>query len=152
MTETNTARVDRLRAAAARKSADAKARARRALVSLANRGAPINFNTVANEASVSKGYLYGDPDLRHEITERRRQPPRLLEPGPRSARSKAASAEVKLAVATDVIRQLRAENEQLRGENATLRGDLLATHQASRLRSKSTEPPDKGILGPGAEA
>ena len=135
MTETVDSRIANLRSAAARKSADAKARARRALVGLENRGAPINFNSVADEARVSKGFLYGDPDIRQQIIERRRQPPRLLESGPRTANSREASAQVKLAVASDVIRQLRSEVEQLRAENVTLRGDLLSAQQKIRLRN-----------------
>lgn len=129
-------RIDHLRAAAARKSDDAQARARRALVALENRGAPINFNSVADEAKVSKGFLYSNPDIRQLITERRRQPPRRLEPETQTARSSEASAVVKLAVATDVIRQQRAEIEQLRNENATLRGDLLAEQRRTRLQNR----------------
>lgn len=134
---TREARTSTLRAAATRKSEDAQARARRALLALANRGEPINFRSVAEEGNVSKGFLYGHPELRRQITERRRQPPPRIEPNQRAPASKEASAVVKLAVAADVIRQLRAENEQLRTENATLRGDLLAADQTRRLRDRA---------------
>lgn len=134
---TREARTQTLRTAAIRKSEDAQARARRALLALENRGVPINFRSVAEEGNVSTGFLYSHPELRRQITERRQQPPPRIEPNPRAARSKEASAVVKLAVAADVIRQLRAENEQLRTENATLRGDLLSADQARRLRDRA---------------
>jgi len=133
---TRQVRTDTLRAAATRKSENAQARARRALVALENRGVPINFSSVAEEGKVSKGFLYGHPELRRQITERRRQPPPRIEPSRRAASSKEASAVVKLAVATEVIRQLRAENEQLRNENAALRGDLLALQRHKRITSR----------------
>ncbi|OHU92456.1 DUF6262 family protein [Mycobacterium talmoniae] len=131
-------RTEHLRAAAARKSEDAQSRARRALVALENRGIPINFNTVALEAKVSKGFLYANDDLRRQITERRRQPAPRIEPSPHASHSDETSATVKLAVAAQIHRQLRAENEQLRNENAALRGDLLALQREKRITHHAT--------------
>lgn len=131
-------RTERLRAAAARKSEDAQSRARRALVALENRGLPINFNSVALEAKVSKGFLYANNDLRRQITERRRQPAPRIDPSPNASRSGETSAAVRLAVAAQIHRQLRAENEQLRAENSALRGDLLALQRERRITLPTT--------------
>lgn len=113
-----------LRAAASAKATDALARARRAIVALENRGQPINFNTVATEAGVSKGYLYRQPDLRRSIAEKRPSPPAAVA---RSARQQASADSVaakKLAVAVEALKSLRAEVQALREENARLRGDV----------------------------
>lgn len=113
-----------LRAAAQAKQADALARARRAIVALESRGRTINFNTVAEEAGVSKGYLYKQPDLRRAIAERRTAPPGPAAASARSSERSEASAVHKLAIATDALKRLRAEVQALREENARLRGDL----------------------------
>lgn len=96
------------------------------------RGAVIDFSTVAVEAGVSASFLYRHPALRADIAGLRKQPPPRIEPGTASARSKEASNAVKLAVATEALRQLRAENELLRTENSRLQGELQALRRAIR--------------------
>jgi hypothetical protein len=128
-------RVARLRAAAQRKSEDATARARRAIITLESRGQTVNFNTVAVEARVSKDFLYSNTHLRSLITEKR--PGRSGAVTSAAQQTSEASALVKLAVAAEALRRIRQEVTQLRQENAALRGELLATRRnatASRLQ------------------
>ncbi len=122
---TREARVERLKQAARDKSEAAQSRAQRAIISLENRGQPVNFNTVASEAGVSKDFLYRNQRLRKQVSERRVAPSRHVTPtsGDNGATTSAA---VKLAVATKALRQFRIENARLRQENARLLGDLIA--------------------------
>ena len=60
-------RTQAIRAAAATRSDDAAARARRVLRELSRRGARVNFAAVAAGAGVSRQFLYTDPELRQEI-------------------------------------------------------------------------------------
>lgn len=120
-------RVARLRAAAQRKSEDATARARRAIITLESRGQTVNFNTVAAEARVSKDFLYSNTQLRSLIIEKRPGRPAAVTPA--AQRTSEASAMVKLAVATEALLRIRREAAQLRQENAALRGELLAARR-----------------------
>lgn len=117
------ARIDQLKAAAQRKREDAIARACRAIVALENRGRPINFTSVAVEAGVSKDFLYKNEPLRRAIAFKRGPAQATINP---AREAPGSSAAVKLQVATDALRKLRAENATLRTENARLRGDLQA--------------------------
>lgn len=139
MTSDRDARINNLRAATARKSADAEARARRAIIALENTGRPINFNTVAAEGKVSKDFLYRNVDLRRRIIDRRRSPATSASASPAAVRSHEASAAVKLSVATAALQALRHENQQLREENARLQGDLLAERRLARLANSSSK-------------
>ncbi len=125
-------RVTQLRRASRRKHDDAIAKAKRAIVALENRGLAINFTSVASTAGVSKDFLYKNEALRSTIIGKRRAstgvPSRSESPSPSS------SDAVKLRVATDALKRLRAENDSLRAENARLRGDL---HELRRRRPLS---------------
>ena len=131
MTNGREARIDLLREASARKSEAAVARANRAIIALDNRGMVINFNTVAAEGCVSKDFLYNNPRLRREIISRR---PAIPQRGNDVVRrtSEDASTVVKLQVATEALRAMRAEIVVLRAENARLQGDLLALRRRTR--------------------
>lgn len=129
-------RISRLTAAARRKSDDATARARRALITLENQRATINFTTVSAQAGVSKDFLYRHRELRTAIMARRH--PATTAPGtPLPERTTEKSATVKLAVATKALAALRAENNALREENARLRGEILARHTPTPHRYAS---------------
>lgn len=122
---TSTDGAERLREAASRKSSETRARVMRALVAMQARGQTINFNTVAAEAKVSKGYLYKQRDLRQRIAAARPTPNQVVPP--RTERSgREATAEQKLRLASEAIQRLKAEVADLREENARLRGDLVA--------------------------
>lgn len=123
MMSTRDARIAQLRTAAQRKHEEALARANRAIVALENRGRAINFTTVANEAGVSRDFLYKNAALRRAIA-LKRGVVRAVVSQPMQASS--GSAAVKLHVATDALRRLREENTKLRTENARLHGDLRA--------------------------
>lgn len=122
MTDTRDARIAQLRDAAARKREDATAKANRAIIALENRGRAINFTTVAAEAEVSKDFLYKTEALRSTIMAKR-GPSNGGTPRSRTSSPNSSDA-VKLKVATDALKRLRAENDALRAENARLRGDL----------------------------
>jgi hypothetical protein len=63
----STERSDAIRVAAAARSTDAMARARRAIRELHRRGAEVNLAAVAAIAGVSRQFLYTTPELREEI-------------------------------------------------------------------------------------
>lgn len=133
-------RTEQLRSASARKSEEAQAKARRAIVSLENTGRPVNFNTVAAAAGVSKNFLYENSEIRRRIVDLRRAPVRRTESSPAAARSHEASTAVKLSVAVAALQGLRKENQQLRDENARLQGELLAERRRSRIGALSAGP------------
>ena len=114
-------RQARLNEAAAQRTDDATARARRALMSLRARDAVINFNTVAAEAGVSKTFLYSNPALRAEV-QTSRLPSREWAEAPRAS---ARSQETQLKVVVATLTALRTENTQLRRELEVLRGELI---------------------------
>lgn len=125
------ARIARLQAAAARKREDASARARRAIIALRTRGAPINFNTVSREGHISKDFLYSHADIRQQI-EKQRTPRRAGFSGRQGERPSTASAAVQLEVVRTAVQKLRVENMQLKAENAALRGELVRLRQLHR--------------------
>jgi hypothetical protein len=129
-------RIARLSAAARRKSDDASARARRALMALDSRRAPVNFNTVAAEAGVSKDFLYRHEELRTTIM-KRRQAGNAAPSIPSGERTTENSAAVKLAVATKALAALRVENKALREENARLLGEVLTQRKAPSVTNHS---------------
>lgn len=124
-------RVDRLTAAAQRRSSEAEARARRAIMSLDGRGEPVTFATVAIEAQVSESYLYKHEALASQIRQHAgRHRPRSSRDAEQSAT--AASLRTKLAVTVDRLRVVEAELAELRDENATLRGEVLDLRRRMR--------------------
>jgi len=62
-------------------------------------------------------------------------------PIPANERATAASAAVKLAVATKALTQLRAENAQLRTDNARLLGELMILRRTSPTSAARPEDP-----------
>ena len=124
-------RVDNSRhliAAAQRRSQAAHRRAVTALRRMDNAGLPITFDSVANEAGVSRSWLYTRPDLRAEIERLRDQrpsPKRLRIPD--RQRASDASMGTRLDIALERLRQLEADNRRLRdalaealGQNRTV--------------------------------
>ncbi|MGP4030086.1 DUF6262 family protein [Actinomadura sp. 3N407] len=62
-----------LRAAAAAKSAAAKARAEQGLRDMVRRGDPITFRGLAKTAGVSLDFLYRNTEIRHRVEQLRDQ-------------------------------------------------------------------------------
>lgn len=123
-------RIARLRDSAAARSADAVARAHRAITVLANREAPVTFASVAAEAQVSQSFLYKHEELTNRIRQTGRPKTRSQARSSAEAAS-AASLRVQLGVATErlekanrVIADQAATIEALRGEIADLRARL----------------------------
>jgi hypothetical protein len=117
--------TDRLAAAAARKRADALARAGTALRGLDRAGAVINFQTVARAARVSRQWLYQQPDLRREIEHLRRAGHDTAPGIPTAQRATEASLRQRL-------RSLLDENHRLRGETVDLRAELALAYGEQR--------------------
>jgi hypothetical protein len=102
-------------AAARRRSQQAQQQAAAALRRLDSAGIVVTFDAVAEEAGVSRSWLYTQPQLRAEI-ERLRQrqrssPGRII---PDRQRASDASLRARLTAAHERIRQLQAENRRLR--------------------------------------
>ena len=118
-----------------------RAKAIQALRTLDAAGAPVTFETVANQAGVSRSWLYAQPDLRAEIeqlrTAHRRAP---ASPVPARQRATDASLHRRLEAATAEIRRLRQENHQLRDQLAHALGErrAAAVRPATRTSSSST--------------
>lgn len=130
------ARTARLVEAAAGRTADATARARRAITKLRHTRQPITFVSVARTAAVSTSFLYQHPELRREIDEHR-----CNEPGVAKKRNASSvtveSLRTKLQVALQHSRCLTEEVAVLRSENAALRSRLLGLER-SRTSPSST--------------
>ena len=111
---------------AADKSDRARQRVREAIQTLEQRGLPINFNTVAKQARVSKTFLY-DPrhaDLAAEIR-RLRDPLRQQSARLSASRGKSDTAkEAQIARLQERVRELEQEVRELRRENELLYGKL----------------------------
>lgn len=84
----------------------------------------VNFNTVSQEAGVSKSYLYTHPPIRERI-ERLRKKQQAL-PSPRQVKHEmtAASKDVIIAAKNRRIQELIEENQRLKKELQKLRGKL----------------------------
>lgn len=117
-------RVTRLTEAAARRSADAYARARRAITKLRANGQPITFVSVARTAGVSTSFLYQHRELRREINDRRTHSARSP-CSPAVSSVTVESLRTKLVVAKQRNRELTEELAILRTENTFLRSKLL---------------------------
>jgi len=122
--ETRQTRTERLAEAASKRSADAEARARRAVIRLDQQNKPVTFASVAAVAGVSTSYLYAHPALSTAIRSHRsatRQPA----PRPREEQATAASLRTKLHVVTTRLHEAEALLRQARAENETLLGELV---------------------------
>jgi hypothetical protein len=118
-------RADRIRTAAATRSLDATARAGRALRELHHRGAEVNFAAVAAIASVSRQFLYTNPELREEIDRLRGEQRTTLSRTAVEERASDASTRTRLRAVLD-------DNQRLREENARLREELGVAHGTVR--------------------
>jgi Family of unknown function (DUF6262) len=111
-----------LQAAAARKHEAALERATGALRELDAAGEPINFQTVARVARVSRQWLYKQPQLRAEIERRRDSSPARAPRVPSTQRASDASLRQRNKGLLDENARLRAENARLKDELALAYG------------------------------
>lgn len=122
-----------LQAAAQRKRTATMDRATAALAELAADGSEITFQRVARHASVSRQWLYRQPQLRAQIEQLRQRPRQGV---PARERSREASLHQRLRTALD-------ENRALRDELRDLKHELALAHgiQRAPLASPAITPP-----------
>jgi hypothetical protein len=87
-------------------------------------GAPITFEALARQASISRSWLYAQHDLRAEIQRLRdrHRPPSPTALPPNRQRASHASLLHRLQAATDRIQRLEDDNRQLRDDLAAALG------------------------------
>ncbi|MGH9304087.1 MAG: DUF6262 family protein, partial [Acidimicrobiales bacterium] len=107
------------------RSLDTRRRAVDALRRLDDAGEPITFTTVANMASVSRSWLYRDPDLRAEIVRLRK--PASTPAMPSAQRTTTESERCRREALLDELRRLKEENKRLRDEVARVLGSQRAS-------------------------
>ena len=100
--------------AAKRRSELTRAKAVQAIRQLERTGAPVNFETVAHSAGVSRSWLYGQVDLRIEIERLRESTRRAPSLVPARQRTSDASLVARLQAAHEQCRKLAEENGRLR--------------------------------------
>ena len=112
-----------LRAAAKERHEAALERSASALRSLEHAGLPVTFKSVAEQADVSRNWLYGQTELREAIIRSRsfNRKPRRAVPAPQ--RQSLASLQTRLDTAHAEITRLRGENAQLRAQVERLLGE-----------------------------
>lgn len=133
-------------AAAQKRAAQTRQKAVRALRRLDTAGKPITFEAVADDAGVSRSWLYTQPDLRAEIqqlrTRRRSTPPAPLIPQRQQASE--ASLLRRLEAATDRLRRLEHENRDLREALAEALGaarqDRITGRRKTATRPENAAP------------
>jgi Family of unknown function (DUF6262) len=103
-------------AAARQRAEHTRGRAVAAIRRMDATGRPVNFNTLAQEARVSRSWLYAQPDLRTEVQRLRdrHQPASATPATPDRQRASTASLLRRLDAATSRIQRLEQDNQQLR--------------------------------------
>jgi hypothetical protein len=119
---------DHLAVAARRRHELTRAKAIQALRELDRTGTPITFQTLARHASVSRSWLYSQPDIRAEIQNLRdatqRAPATVIPTGQRASDT---SLLRRLEAANQRNRQLTQDNQRLRRQLAEALGQLRTT-------------------------
>ena len=124
-------------AAAQRRHELTRAKAIQALRTLDAQGRPVTFEAVAQAATVSRSWLYAQPDVRAEI-ERLRATGRRATATPVQARQRASDASLRrrLEAANQRIRQLTEDNRKLRDQLAHALGERRTTPPGERTRHR----------------
>jgi uncharacterized protein DUF6262 len=119
--------------AAERKSQNAIAQARAAITTMHDTGAPITFQGVAQQAGVSRQWLYKNAPLRAEIEKLRgRQVGTRRVPA--AQRASDASLRQRNRTLSEENKRLRAENTELKDELAALLGERRSPVRATVSR------------------
>lgn len=106
------------------------ARVNTAIDTLLRTRAPVNFNTVAQEARVTKAYLYKYPQVRDRIAALREQQQgyQLRQQTTRAQAKTEASKDVVILAKDRQIRELEQEIRRLKEEIQQLKKDLQVAH------------------------
>lgn len=123
--------------ASQRKSQDAIARARTAIGAMHDTGVPISFQGVAQQAGVSRQWLYKNTSLRAEI-EKLGGPQMGARRVPAAQRASDASLRQRNQALSQDNKRLRGENTELKDELAALLGERRAAGPATRGRRRTT--------------
>jgi hypothetical protein len=130
-----TDRVRRLREAAQARHDATLRRAEDTLRQLAKKGGPITFRLVAEEAGVSRAWLYRQDQLRSQIDQLRRTPPSRASSVPASERATVDSLRQQVRAYRSEIARLRLENQDLREQLARQLGAQRAAVNTSPGRT-----------------
>lgn len=125
-------RVQRLREAAQARHEATLRRAENTLRQLAHKGDPITFRRVAEEAGVSRSWLYRQDELRRQIDQLRDTP---ASPGSRLPATERATVDSQ----RQQLRAYRSEIARLRLENQALREQL--AHRLGAQRAAAITSP-----------
>jgi hypothetical protein len=138
-------------AAARRRSETTRSHAIAALRRLDTAGDPVTFDAVAREASVSRAWLYAQPDIRSEIERlRQNRTPSAPRTVPDRQRASDASMRQRLETAITRIHELESENHRLRNALAESLGEKRAhpTNTSSDGRSRHESRKSFGAITP----
>jgi hypothetical protein len=113
-----TDRVQRLREAAQARHDATLRRAEDTLRQLAKKGGPITFRRVAEDAGVSRAWLYRQDQLRRQIDELRDTPTNRASSVPATERATVDSLRQQVRAYRSEIARLRLENQELREQLA----------------------------------
>ncbi len=116
--------TDGMATAAKRRAQEARQKVDGAIASLLRANRPVNFNSVANAAGVTKAYLYSKPDIRDRIETLRQQQVGARAQRPVSSERTEASKAMLLAAKERRIKELEAEVRRLRAELKVTLGKL----------------------------
>jgi hypothetical protein len=123
--------------AARQRHDQALSRAREVLRRLEHTGEPVTFRSVADAASVSRGWLYRVPELRAAIVAlRSAHPSPRTRSVPAAQRASTESLQRRLEAVREEITRLRDENAELRDRLARLYGE----RRAGQFMRKRPEP------------
>ena len=113
-----------LRNTAIKRSKEASQRVDKSIQHLIKTGQKINFNSVSEQARVSKTYLYNHQDIRDRIETLRKQQEGLSSPKQVKRDTSDASKDVIIAAKNKRIKELEEENKQLKEELKKIRGNI----------------------------
>lgn len=118
--------VEGLRKSAQLRHQQTVQRAEEGIRRLLQEGRPVNFNTVAETASVSAAWLYQHPEMRQRIEHlRQQQSTRMIQPS--KTRTSDASKDAMLTALRQRVKQVEAENRELKRQLEVVYGQLYKT-------------------------
>ncbi len=115
--------VEGLRKSAQLRQQQTVQRAEEGIRRLLQEGRPVNFNTVAETASVSTAWLYQHPEMRQRIEHlRQQQSTRMIQPS--KTKTSDASKDAMLTALRQRVKQVEAENRELKRQLEVVYGQL----------------------------